>query len=469
MQREFIRREAELAALQGYLDAVRSAGTGVMVSVRGRRQVGKSRLMEEFLQRSGARAVFFAAAQRHGEGELARFTDQLAAASVPGAEIARAGRLGSWEAALAIAASGATRDDPIVIVLDEFPYLVESVPGIEGTMQALWDRTLEPLPVLVLVVGSDVAMMEQLSAYNRPLYGRMREMVVRPLSPAAINDLLGLSAGDALDAYLVIGGFPRLAATWAGAGDVWAFLARELADPESPLIVFGERSLSAEFPADAKARDVLETIGAGERAFTSIQTRSGVSRGTLDTTLAMLAGKRVITRAVPYSTEPRKLPRYWVADPHLRFFLQFLLPNQVAIERGRSDLVVDLIRAGWQSYAGRAVEPLIREAIERTLPDDRFGDARVVGGFWTRDNSIEVDLVGGPDETGRGGVSFVGSIKWRAGQPLVRADLARLIEQRAAVPGADNATTLVGVSRSGFDTSGLDVALGPDDIIRAFA
>jgi hypothetical protein len=158
-----------------------------------------------------------------------------------------------------------------------------------------------------------------------------------------------------------------------------------------------------------------------------------------------------------------------VVDPLLRFFLQFLLPNQVAIERGRSDLVVDLIRAGWQSYAGRAIEPLIREAIERTLPDDRFGDARVVGGFWTRDNRIEVALVGGPDETGRGGVSFVGSIKWRVSQPLARADLARLIEQRAAVPGSGDATALVGVSRSGFDASGLDVALGPDDIIHAFA
>jgi hypothetical protein len=40
---------------------------------------------------------------------------------------------------------------------------------------------------------------------------------------------------------------------------------------------------------------------------------------------------------------------------------------------------------------------------------------------------------------------------------------------RALVPGADERTLLVGVSRTGFAASGLDVALTPDDLLAAFA
>jgi hypothetical protein len=53
---------------------------------------------------------------------------------------------------------------------------------------------------------------------------------------------------------------------------------------------------------------------------------------------------------------------------------------------------MDEIRAAWATYSGRAIEPLIRDAIPRMLPDPRFGDARFCGGYWTRKGGVEVDL-----------------------------------------------------------------------------
>ena len=89
--------------------------------------------------------------------------------------------------------------------------------------------------------------------------------------------------------------------------------------------MLGERSLGAEFPAELKARDALEAIGAGERTFTGILQRAGISNKTLETTLATLTDKRVIDRALPYSAQPRpKLTRYYVSDPYLRFWLRFI-------------------------------------------------------------------------------------------------------------------------------------------------
>ncbi len=149
-----------------------------------------------------------------------------------------------------------------MLVIDELPFLIESEPAIEAIIQKQWDRRLEARPVLLLLIGSDVSMMAALNDYGRPLYGRLTEMTIGPLSPAAIGDMLDLSPAATLDAYLAIGGFPRLAQIWHPGEDLWKFLRRELQNPESPLIVLGERSLGAEFPAELKARDALEAIGA---------------------------------------------------------------------------------------------------------------------------------------------------------------------------------------------------------------
>jgi uncharacterized protein len=467
--RRFIGRKTELVRLQGHLDHVRRSGAGRMLALRGRRQIGKSRLVEEFIRRSGAEAVFYTASRQSASEELRNFGEQIAASATDGAEVAAAGPIGSWEAALSIAASGAAAGQPLVLVIDELPFLIESEPAIEAIIQKQWDRRLEAQPVLLLLIGSDVSMMSALSDYGRPLYGRTGEMTIGPLSPAAIGDMLGLSALATFDAYLTIGGFPRLAEIWHRGEDVWKFLRRELRNPESPLIVLGERSLQAEFPAELKARDTLEAIGAGERTFTGILQRAGISNKTLESTLATLIDKRVIDKALPYSAQPRpKLTRYYVADPYLRFWLRFIRPGIPALERGRGDIVYRQIRESFPSFAGRAIEPLVRDAIQRMLPDRRFGAGEFVGAFWNRDNSVEVDLVGGRGQASRREIDFAGSIKWRARDRFDGGDLTKLIQHRALIPGASDKTLLVGVSRSGFAMDGLDVRLGPEDLLAAF-
>ena len=439
-----------------------------MLALRGRRQIGKSRLVEEFIRRSGARAIFYTASRQGAAEELRNFSEQIAASALDAAAVAAAGPIGSWEAALTIAASDAAAERPIVLVIDELPFLVESEPAIEAIVQKQWDRRLEARPVLLLLIGSDVSMMRALNDYGRPLYGRLTEMTIGPLSPGAIGDMLGLGAVAALDAHLAIGGFPRLAEIWRPGEDVWKFLRRELRNPESPLIVLGERSLSAEFPVELKARAILEAIGAGERRFTAISQRAEVSNKTLESTLATLIDKRVIAKALPYSAQPRpKLSHYYVADSYLRFWLRFIRAGIPAIERGRGDIVYRHIRESWWSFAGRAIEPFVRDAIQTLLPDPRFGGAEFVGAFWNREGSIEVDLVGGRDRSTSGRIDFVGSIKWRERGKLDRGDLSRLIRHRALVPGASDETLLVGVSRNGFGVDGLDVRLTPEDIVAA--
>lgn len=463
----FVGRRGELDRLDTLL-AEAGGGSGVMLAVRGRRQVGKSRLVGEFIDRAGVPAVYFTASGQAPRVELAEFMRAAIAVGVVTGDLPADG-VASWEAALLLATAGAAAGAPVAVVIDELPYLAAGEPAIEGILQKVW-RTLERRAVLLILIGSDISMMESLTQYRRPLYGRAQEMVVRPLTVADLASMRGLDAVAALDAYLVVGGFPRLASRWRARDTIRTFLRRELADEASPLVVTGERMLTGELPADLNARAVLTAIGAGERSHGAITSRSGVGRGTFEKALGALVEKRMVDRLTPYA-EPTtdKLPRYVVADPYLRFWLRFVQPAIEVIARGRPDLAVSGIEAGWPAYRGRAIEPVVRASIERLLPDARFGDARFVGGFWTKDNRTEVDLVGGRDPARARTVDFVGSIKWRDREPFGADDRAALLDARGRVPGATPTTRLVGVSRTGFAGPGLDVAIGPEDLVAAWA
>jgi uncharacterized protein len=270
-------------SLGKHLDQVRASGAGKMLALHGRRQIGKSRLIEEFIRHSGVNAVFYTASRQGAAEELRNFGERLAASATAGAVVAAAGPIGSWEAALTVAATSVTRESPLVLVIDELPFLIESEPVIEAIIQKQWDRQLESLPVLLVLIGSDVSMMSALGEYGRPLYGRITEMTIGPLSPTAIGRMLRLSPTAALDAYIAIGGFPRLAEIWRPGEDLWKFLRRELANPESPLIVLGERSLAAEFPAELHHRSQIP--GTDDDTLLVGVSRHGFTVGGLDVQL----------------------------------------------------------------------------------------------------------------------------------------------------------------------------------------
>lgn len=80
-----------------------------------------------------------------------------------------------------------------------------------------WDRYLESEAVLLIGIGSDMRMMDLLTEYPAELHGRpTREMTIAPLTPAEVAEFAGVSATEAFDRYLVVGGFPQLVDSWPG-------------------------------------------------------------------------------------------------------------------------------------------------------------------------------------------------------------------------------------------------------------
>lgn len=475
MAMSFVGREHELGLLDAELTAARQTGAGRLVWIRGRRRVGKSRLVEEFCSTRDAPYCFYQAPKRARQDALAEFAEAVRESGLPAAGTFADATFGSWLASLRASTRGAEQDAPVIVVIDELPYLAESDDGFTADLQKAWDRALQHTPVLLVCIGSDVRMMQTLVQARSPLHGRpTREMHVKPLNPADVATITATEdPREAFDRYLVIGGFPSLAASWPAGASLEDFLHVALADDQTRFVTDALRVQASEFEQSVQARKVIEVIGHGETAHGKIAARSQITAKTLDAALKVLVEqKQMVHKGLPYAAPPgTKASKYTITDPYLRFWLRFVGPHTTELARGRSDLAVARVLRDWPGYRGRAIEPVVRESVERLLADpsmsDRLGAARHVGSWWRRDHGIEVDLVGGDAPTTPTKIGFVGSIKWFDDKPFGDEDAALLAAHRAQVPGA-SAARLLAVSRTPVESTDVDVILRPADLLAAW-
>lgn len=481
MVSSFIGRKIELALLDKRLERVASSGVGTAVAIRGRRQVGKSRLVQEFCDRAAAPYLFSTATKGASPVEaVADFLSDLRESSLPlDGELVPSGGSGSWPDAFR-ALAAVLPDRPSIVVVDEVPWLAEQDDLFDGALQTAWDRLLAKRPVLLLLLGSDLHMMERLTAYDRPFYARADNLTLGPLNPAETGEALGLDAADAIDAHLTSGGLPGILRAWPHATPALRFLEQECADPASPVFSVPESSLLAEFPAPDQARRVLEAVGGGDRTHANIAATAGSRQGALPSgslsplLRRLVEEKHVLAMDEPMSTRPGKPALYRIADSNLRLYLAVLRSAQEQVRRGRPEAAFRIVERRWTAWRGRAVEPLVRQSLELAATDGAlpWSQVEAVGGWWNRQFDPEVDLVGADRSPVAQQISFVGSAKWLL-SPFDRHDLAALTRSAPQVPGfSPDRTGLVVASLSGLasdiDTGMIDLAWGPDQLIGAW-
>lgn len=478
-----IRRAALINVLRRHADAVATSGAGRLIAMRGRRQVGKSTLTEQFVREVGLPHVFVSGVyQAPLAQQLADATTALLESSrpLPDADLLAGTPARSWREWLGRLALAA-RSGPIVVVLDEFPWLLAGDRALEGELQRQWDRDLGRLPVLLLVVGSDVAMMDSLAGHGRPLFGRVTPMVVPALDPGEVATVMP-SGPAAFDAHLVTGGYPRLLADLVatGADDVVGYVRVALSDPYSPLVTTARLTLESEFPEPQAAYQVLSALGASDRSasvFTDVlgallgdatdpAERKRVETATTRALSVLGETKGLIEREQPAWAPPAsRLRRYRVSDPYLRFWFRYVERQVDRIARGRADLAIAAFERDWASWRGQAIEPVVRESVLRLAAhDERLADVEVVAPWWTRDGSVEVDVVAASARESL----LVGTVKWRERAGVGVRDVEQLRAHRERVPRAA-AARLLSVARQGPAPDGVDLHLTADHLIAAWA
>ncbi|MCP2638098.1 DUF234 domain-containing protein [Microbacterium sp. HD4P20] len=379
-----------------------------------------------------------------------------------------------WLGQVALAAT----EGPVVVVLDEFPWMAggdaSSLANLEGILQSSWDRTLSKLPVLLILIGSDIAVMEQLGQHDRPLYGRFQPLVVPSLNPGEVaQGMAGAASIDVWDAYLLTGGYPRLLSSLAMTGDTPAQWARRsLSDATAPWVVTARLAFDAEIADSAAAYRVLSSLGAAERGELNLgsvaakTSTTGVATKTEQTAalraLHHLREKGLIDVDEPAWATSSRLRRYRVADTYLRVWFRYVEKHQGVIARGRGDIAANAFDRDWPTFRGILVEPAVREALLRIARTDaRLAGTEDVRPWWTRDGQKEVDAVG----MGRYRSTFIGTIKWRVSRGVTENDVRALIA--ADTPRADDAA-VVAVCPSGEVPSSA-VGFSAADLLTAWS
>jgi AAA+ ATPase superfamily predicted ATPase len=383
----FIDRAEEMA----FLEERYSDGGFEFLVLYGRRRVGKTELLRQFVK--GRPHIYFLADKRGTERNVLRLRREMAEAlDKPEVAIEELDELFRWY----IAEAG---DRPL-IVIDEFPYLVEKDDAIPSVLQLVIDQNMSGTSTMLVLCGSSEGMMERTVLGARsPLYGRRTgHWKVLPL---AFADACGFFPGVSIDRCIefnsVLGGVPHYLQRFRGNASVYNNAQRVIMSRTGALYEEVDFLLREELREPDVYKAILEAIGSGKARVGEIADTSRVPTHDIDKYLKVLIRLGVVERLRPVTKGPKsKHTRYRMADPLFRFWFTFCEPFKSDLELGETARCMDALAKGFPSYMGRAFEPICRQLIASDFPG-RWQDigpwwgARRVGGERVE---VEIDVVG---------------------------------------------------------------------------
>jgi len=182
------------------------SGQAELFVLYGRRRVGKTELLTHFCK--GKRHIFFVA-DLNAEPNLRAGFSRVVNTELFGAQAA-GGVYATWEEIFLLLAQHA-QTERLVVVLDEFTYLVAAHSPLASLLQRLWDSDLRHSQLMLILCGSYVGIMEEaVLGYKAPLYGRRTWQFL--LETLGFHDarpfFINYTPEDQVRAYAVFGGTP---------------------------------------------------------------------------------------------------------------------------------------------------------------------------------------------------------------------------------------------------------------------
>lgn len=412
----FVNRSRELAELERWWHGHASAAV-----VWGRRRVGKTALVQRFAE--GKRVIFHTGAGRGELGELALLSNQ-AAEAMPGGLRSPAERpYTDWDDALEDLAARAA-DRPALLVLDEFPELVESSPRLPGTLRAFIDRSAEHHKLRLLLCGSAVRYMQALQEEREPLYGRFDlALLLHPFAPDEAALMLDrLTPADRALVYGVLGGMPLYLSWWDQDATIEANLERLVCQPAARLLTEGDLVLRTEIEGGEYAHQVLHAVANGYTQYGAIKSyvRAEPAR-----TLDRLMELRLVERVLPVGESARSKRRlYRIVDPFLSFQLGAAARYRTQIERGLGPTIVPVLREALDDHMGGVWEEAFRHHLRRRAVSGDLGvegHIVAVGSWWDASTENEIDAVALAGRSGK--PVLAGEANW-----AVRTDARRAVD-----------------------------------------
>ncbi len=395
-----------------------------VVAVYGRRRVGKTRLLAEWLR--GRRGAYYEAVELGYRQIVEELRATLAAQlGVP---------LVSGDVVELLEEAAEKVGERFVVVLDEFQYIVDADPSLPSRLARSIDTVLARADMVLVLSGSAASWFERgLLAARAPLHGRVTARLrVRPMRLLEAQGFWPhMGPVEALRAYSIVGGTPAYLAPTYGAASAREVLDRVVA-PGSPLLEEAASLLRQELREPRSYLALLRAVAEGYTSPARAAQAAGLDPRGVHRYVEVLEELEILRRRAPLGK--RRGARLEIVDEYFRFYFGLLEPLRSLVEAGAVEEAKNAIWRRLDVHASKTFE----HVLEQSLPElSRRGLPPFTptewGPWWHR--GIEIDLVArAPGEA----AAFI-EAKW-SDMSLAEAErLLRGLEARAAHTGLQQA------------------------------
>ncbi len=389
---QFIDRESEMETLQNEYNRNGSS----LVIMYGRRRVGKTTLISEFIKDKPA--LFFLASEESEAQNRNAFKDK--AADFLESELLKNADIKNWEVIFKTIADTSFDSKP-VIVIDEFQYIGKSNPAFPSIFQRIWEETLKNKPVMVILCGSLISMMEsQTLSYNSPLYGRRTAQIRLKQIPFRYYQEFfpGKNRRELIEMYSVTGGVPKYIELFSETDDIYKSIQRCVLNRSGYLYDEPHFLLQQEVTEIGSYFSIIKAIAAGNSKLSAISTVLEIKSTGLTKYLKTLIDLDILEREVPVTEENHEKSKkglYRIKDNYIRFWFAFVYPNMSFIESGNSRIVMNKIRKGLISgHTAFVYEDVCRERMWDLNAEDCWPfHFSKIGRWWDGKNEIDIAAI----------------------------------------------------------------------------
>jgi len=419
-------REEELDHLHRLLER----GRPQLVLMFGRRRVGKTHLLARAWK--GPSSFYFTASEttpaQNRDALLSTFSEWSG-------EPVHAEDYPTWRTVFKLLLDHAPQE-PLVITLDEFQYLGGSageLKAVASELNAAWEARRPARPLVFVIAGSAVRLLEGLNEGGSPLYGRFGwQCRLRPFNYWHAAELAGLKGlRDRAYVYGLFGGTPRYLAAIDPDRTVAENAHALLLKPGGEVRELLQTALIQEqgLRDIPKYVAILRAIGRGRTELNEIAQGTGLAADSaLREKLERLMDLDYVTAGRNLGAKPKDPYRYRLADPAFRFYYDFVAPLESVLATQDAAAVWEAhVAPNLDAYMGLVFEGMVEEAYYRLQGAFGLPLVREWGRWEGRDRNrrpLEVDIA----SVLMDGRVLTGAVKWRRKKVDVDVHLGHLAQ-----------------------------------------
>ena len=388
--KQFVDRELEMETLQNEYERDGSA----LVVLYGRRRVGKTTLISEFIR--DKKALFFLASEEAEAQNRNAFKEKVA--EFIDSDLLRSADIKNWDVLFKAIMDTPFESKP-VIVLDEFQYLGKANPAFPSIFQRIWEEILKDKSVMVILCGSLISMMEsQTLAYGSPLYGRRTAQIrLKQIPFGYYHEFFpDKSRRELIEMYAVTGGVPKYIELFSESKDIYSAIQKCVLNRSGYLYDEPHFLLQQEVSEVGSYFSIIKAIAAGNSKLSAISSILEIKSTSLTKYLKTLIDLDILEREVPITEEnPEKSKKglYKIKDNYLRFWFAFVYPNMSFIESGHSRIVMNKIKNSLvKNHIAFVYEDVCKERMWDLNAEGAWPfNFTKIGRYW--DSKDEIDIV----------------------------------------------------------------------------